>query len=76
MIEAINPVTARTRMVAPQYEEVLRVLDFVGEEETYRFERLLATVDVVSQEEVVGFWREAAVLEQSKQVVVLAVDIA
>ena len=31
VIEAINPVNARTLMVAPQYEEVLRVLDFVGE---------------------------------------------
>ena len=75
MIEAINPVTARTRMVAPQYEEVLRVLDFVGEEETYRFERLLATVDVVTKEQVVGFWWETAVLEESEQIVVLAMDI-
>ena len=75
VIEAINPVNARTLMVAPQYEEVLRVLDFVGEEETYRFERLLATVDVVTKEQVVGFWWETAVLEESEQIVVLAMDI-
>ena len=62
-------------MVAPQHEEVLRVLDFVGEEETYRLERLLATVDVVSKEQVVGLWRETAVLEESEQIVVLAMDI-
>ena len=75
VVEAVNSVDARALVVAPQYEEVLRVLDFVGEEETYRFERLLATVDVVTKEQVVGFWWETAVLEESEQIVVLAMDI-
>lgn len=36
---------------------------------------LLATVDVITEEEVVGVWREAAILKETQQVVVLAVDI-
>ena len=48
VVETIDTIDARALVVAPQYEEVLRVLDFVGEEETYRLERLLATVDVVT----------------------------
>lgn len=63
-------------MIAPQHKEVLRVLDFVGKQQTYRFERLLATVDVVPKEEVVGFWREAAVLEQPEQIVILSMDVS
>ena len=63
-------------MVAPQNEEILRILDFVGKQETYGLQGLLATVDVVPEEEVVGFWWETAVLKESEQVVVLAVDIA
>ena len=66
----------RALVVPPQHEEVLRVLDFVCEKKTYGFPGLFTAIDVVSQEQVVGFWREAAVLEQSEQVVVLAVDIA
>jgi hypothetical protein len=37
---------------------------------------LLAAVDVVTKEEVVGLWREAAILEQTQQVIVLPMDIA
>ena len=36
---------------------------------------LLAAVHVVAEEQVVGLWREAAVLEQSQQIVVLPVDV-
>ena len=62
-------------MIAPQHKEVLRVLDFVCEKKAYCLERLLATVDVISQEQVVRLWREAAVFEQSEQIVILAVYI-
>ena len=48
VIEAVNPVDTRTLVVAPQHEEVLGILDFVGEEKTYRLQGLLAAVDVVS----------------------------
>ena len=75
VIEAVNPVDTRTLVVAPQHEEVLRVLDFVGEQETDSLQGLLAAVDVISKEQVVGFWWETAVLEESEQIVVLAMDI-
>ena len=63
-------------MVAAQDEEVLGVLDLVGEQQADRLEGLFAAVDVVAEEEVVCFGWEAAVLEQSQQVVVLSVDVA
>ena len=63
-------------MVPAKDEEVLRVLDLVRKEEANGLEGLLPAVHVITQEEVVRLGREAAVLEQSEQVVVLAVDIA
>ena len=63
-------------MVAPEEEEVLWVLDLVGEQEADGLERLLPPVHVVAQEQVVGLWREPAVLEEAQQVRVLAVDVA
>ena len=58
-------------MVASEQEEVLRVFDFVGEQETNGLETLLATIHVIAEEQVVGFRRKTAVLEQPKQVRVL-----
>lgn len=63
-------------MVATENEEVLRVLDLVGEEQADGLEGLLATVDVVAQEQVVGLGGEATILKQTQQIVVLAVNIA
>ena len=63
-------------MVAPEEEEVFWVLDFVGQQETYRLQRLLAPVHVVAQEKVVGLGWEAAVLKEPQQIVELTVDIA
>jgi hypothetical protein len=63
-------------VVATQNEEVLGVLDLVGEEQADGLEGLLATVDVVAQEQVVGLGGEATILEQTQKIVVLAVDIA
>lgn len=63
-------------MVAAQNEEVLGILDLVGQEQADGFQRLLSTVDVVTKEEVVRLGREATVLEQTQQVIVLAVDVA
>ena len=63
-------------MVAPEEEEVLRVLDLVRKQEADGLERLLPPVHVVAQEQVVGLGREPPVLEQAQQVRVLAVDVA
>lgn len=51
-------------------------LNLVGEEEADALERLLAAIDVVAEEQVVRLGREAAVLEQTQQVEVLAVNVA
>ncbi len=75
VVESVDPVNTGALVVAPEQEEVLRVLDLVGQQEADGLQRLLAAVHVVAQEEVVGLWRKAAVLEQTQQVRVLAVDV-
>lgn len=62
-------------MVTAENEKVLRVLDFVGQKKADGLEGLLSSVDVVAQEQVVCFRGETAVLEQTEEIVVLAVDI-
>lgn len=62
-------------MVAAEDEEVLGVLDLVREEQADGLEGLLPTVDIVAEEEVVGFRWESAVLEQTEEIVVLAVYV-
>jgi hypothetical protein len=62
-------------VVAPEEEEVFWILDFVGEEETYRLQGLFASVHVVAQKQVVGLGRETAVFEQPQKVVELTVDV-
>lgn len=62
-------------MVPPQQEEVLWVLDLVGEQQADGLQRLLAPVHIVSQEQVVGLRGEAPVLKQTEEVGVLAVDV-
>jgi hypothetical protein len=76
IVETIDTVDGGALVVASQDEEVLGVLDLVGQEEADGFEGLLSTVDVVTEEEVVGLGREATVLEEAQQVVILPVDIA
>lgn len=62
-------------MIAAQQEEILRIFDFVGEQEADGLQWLLSTIYVISEEQVVRLRREASVFEQSQQVVILAVDI-
>ena len=62
-------------MVATEKEKVFGIFDFVSEKKTDCFQGLFAAVHVIAQEEVVGLGWEAPVLEQTEQVVVLAMDI-
>lgn len=62
-------------MIASQKEEILRVLDLVGQQQTDGLQGLLASVHIVTQEQVVALWGEATILEQPQEVVVLTVDI-
>ena len=76
IVEAVDTVDGRAFVVAAQHEEVLRVLDLVGEQQADGLKGLLATVYIVAEEEVVGFRGEATVLEEAQKIVVLSVDIA
>jgi hypothetical protein len=62
-------------VVASEDEEVFGVFDLVREQQADGLERLLSSVDIISEEEVVGLWGERPVLEQTQQVVILAVNI-
>lgn len=75
IIETIYAVDGSTFVIAAQDEEVLGVLDLVGEEQADSLERLLASIDIIAKEEVVRLRWEATVLEQTQQVIVLAVDV-
>lgn len=75
IVETVDAVDGGTLVVAAQDEEVLGVLDLVGQEKADGLEGLLATVDVVTEEEVVGLRWEATVLEETEEVVVLAVNV-
>ena len=76
VVEAVDTVDGGALVVASEEEEVLGVLDLVGEEQTDSFKGLLATIDIVPEEEVVGIRREATVLKEPEQIVVLTMDVA
>lgn len=75
VVEAVDAVDGRAFVVTPQDEEVLGVLDLVGQEQADSLERLLAAVYIVAKEEVVGLGRESTIFEETEQVVVLPMDI-
>jgi hypothetical protein len=50
VVEAINAIDGCALMVSTQDEEILRVLNLVGEEQTNGFQRLLSSVHVVTKE--------------------------
>lgn len=66
VIEAVYSVDGGALVIATQQEEVLWVLDLVGEQQADGFEWLFATVHIVAQEQVVGLGWEAAVLKQAQ----------
>lgn len=63
-------------MVSPEEEEVLRVLNLVGEHETDAFDWLFSSVNVVTEEKVVLVARVSAVLKELDQVRELAMNVA
>ena len=75
IVEAIDSVDGGTLVVAPEQEEVLRILDLVGQQQADGLQGLFPPVYVVAQEQVVALRRKAPVLEEPKQVVVLPVDV-
>lgn len=75
VVKSVNTIDTCTLVVAAKDKEVLRILDLIGKQEADRLETLLSSVHIVTQEEIVSFWREASVFKQTKQVVVLTVNI-
>ncbi len=65
-----------TFVVSPQQKEVLRVLDFVAEEEENSFETLFATVDIIAKEKIIGGGRKTTHFEEPYEVRVLAMNVA
>jgi len=75
VIKAIDTVDRSAFVVTTKNEEVFWVFDLVCEQKADGLQRLLASVYIIPQEEVVCLRRKAAVLEQTEQVVILAVNI-
>ncbi len=76
VVEAVDAVDGGALVVPAQQEEVLGVLDLVGQQQADGLQRLLPSVHVIAQEQIVSLRREAAVLKEPQQVRVLAVDVA
>jgi hypothetical protein len=76
VVENVDSVDTGALVVASEDEEVFGVFDLVREQQADGLERLLSSVDIISEEEVVGLWGERPVLEQTQQVVILAVNIS
>ena len=72
IIEAVNAVDRCTFVVSSENEEVLGIFDLVRQQQADCLERLLPSIHVITKEEVVRLGREAAVFEQSEEIVVLA----
>lgn len=75
VVETIDTVDGGTLVIATEDEEVLGVLDLVGEQQADGLQGLLASVDIITEEEVVGLGGESTVLKQPEQVIVLPVNI-
>lgn len=75
VVKTVDTVDGRALVVTTQNEEVLGVFYLVRQQKADGLQRLLATIDVITEEKVVGLRGETAVLKQSQQVIVLAVDI-
>lgn len=75
IVKAVYPVDTGTFVITAENEEVFGIFDLVREEEADGFQRLFPSVYIVSEEQIVCFWRKPSVLEESQEVVVLAVNV-
>jgi hypothetical protein len=50
VIETVNSVNRSTFVISSQQKEVLRVLNFVSEQQTNGFQTILSSVNVISKE--------------------------
>ena len=75
IVESVNTIDRSAFVVSTKDEEILWIFDLVCQKQADCLERLLATVHVVAKEEVVRLRWEATILEETEQVVVLAMNI-
>ena len=62
-------------MVAPEKKEISGVLYFVSQKQANDLERVFAPIDIISQKQIIRFGRILAVIKQSKQIRILAMNI-
>ena len=63
VIETIKFIDFGGLMVSPKHEEVLWILDLVGQQEHNGFKGVLATINIIAEEEIIGSRGVASVLE-------------
>lgn len=62
-------------MIASQDVHAARILDLESEEQTDGFNALPPAVNIVPHKQILGFRRQSAVLEHSKHIIVLSVNV-
>ena len=62
-------------MVPSQQEEILGMLDLVGQQQADALNRLFSSINIVAQEEVVGIAWETSIFKEFDKVGELAMDI-
>lgn len=75
LVESVDSVDAGALVISSQEEEIFRVLDLIGEEQSDSFQRLFASINVISQEKIVSFRWVLSVLEKSQKIEVLSMNI-
>jgi hypothetical protein len=57
VVKPVDAVNAGALVVSPEKEEVLGVLDLIGEQQAHNLQRLLSPIHVIAKEKVVRLWR-------------------
>ena len=76
VVEPIDTIDRGAFMVPTEDKEVFWILDLVCQEQADRLEGLLASIDIIAEEEVICFRWKTTVLEESEQIVVLAMNVS
>ena len=62
-------------MISSEEEEILWILDLIGQEKADGLHGLLPSVHIVPKKEVIGVWGKGAILKQPEKVTILTVNI-
>jgi len=75
VVESVDAVDRGAFVVASEEKEVLRVFNFVSQQETDGLQTLLSSIYIVSQKEIVCLRGKSSVLEQAEEIIILSVDV-